>query len=90
MYGLLVEFLRQKYPAPGKRLAQSGLSKDYLHASDVRSMVRRSLAIVGQDAGNQAGEGDARAVSFKASWPGGGWVQQRWEHQGKGPVWKVS
>ena len=75
MYGLLVEFLRQKYPAPGKRLAQSGLSKDYLHASDVRSRVRRSLAIVGQDAGNQAGEGDARAVSFKAFWPGSGWLQ---------------
>jgi len=43
---LLVEFLRQENPAPGKRLAQGGLSKDYLHASDVRSRVRRSLAIV--------------------------------------------
>ena len=39
-------FLRQKNPAPGKRLAQGGLSKDYLHASDVRSWVRRSLVRV--------------------------------------------
>ena len=61
--------LRAKNPAPGKRLAQGGLSKDYLHASDVRSWVRRSLAWVGgKQAGRQAGEGDARAVSFKASW----------------------
>jgi hypothetical protein len=56
-----------------------------MQATWARGYVARLLEYTSR----QAGEGDARAVSFKASWPGGGWVQQ-WEYQGKGPVWRVS